>query len=680
MAEAVLFEVFLFAMGVTIVVTLCHALKIPTLIGFVFTGIVLGPSGFSVISNLPSAYQLTELASILLMFTIGLEFSIDKLKTLRPIFIKLGLTQVCLTAAVVSVGALLFFDLTVERAIVWGMAISLSSTALVLKLLRDHMDMRALHGQNSIGILLFQDVAVIPMMLLLPALSALREQSSPQGFVMDWQRAGLGVLSLVAVALSVYALARWVLPHLLTFAAKTKSNEVFFFALVFSVLGFGELFHWSGLSMSLGAFCAGLILSESHFGHQTRSIFNALRDTLLGLFFATVGMLLELSYLAENLLDVIALGAGLFVLKGSLIYAVTRFSRFSAKISWRTAFTVCQVGEFSLVLVSQARGLDLFMNEDTQLFLSVSILSMIATPFLYLFPIKFIRWQAARGHRDGSHETKKPSLPEQEVLADRDADVCPHCIVVGYGVVGQSVVQALKSFEIPAVVIEGDYDVFKRHKSDSAGNLGCEFIYGDAESAEVLHEAGIETACLVVLSVSSSSQTEMILNRLRHFRTELPIIVRAQYVREVAKIKSDPNLSFVVAEIETISEMLAKVLKVYGLNRDQIYDFTLTAKENLFNEAEVTSGHRFVAENYLDWRSTATSRPYMVRSQDACVGLSLKELALPNRFQVVVVDVVREGVGGVPPTADLTILSKDVLQLVGDAPAVQKAIHALEFG
>lgn len=624
MVERLLTEFFLLAAGVTVIVSLCHAARIPTLIGFIFTGVALGPSGLGVLKELPGAHSLTEIASIVLMFTIGLEFSLSRLLNLKAAFIRLGAVQVLVTTGVVAWAAHFFFDATAPRALVWGMAISLSSTALVLKLLHDHKEENSPHGQNALGVLLFQDVAVIPMMLSLPVLATLggnrastgqvqnglpltEHQTAPDDFWLAERLSGLsaqgsllaliqGAALLLCLVAIIRLLSGWGIPRLLERVSHTRSQEVFFFALVFLALGLGELFHYAGLSLSLGAFVAGVLVSESPFNLQSRSMFNGLRDTFLGVFFAAVGMMLDLAFLRENLAAVLGLGAGLFVLKLTLLLMICWLNRMPLSPAIYTALTVCQVGEFSFVMVSEALGKGLFTPIDSQYFLAVSILSMVFTPVLYgLAP-----WAA---HMQKGRARGK----SQQAAQAAGTDASGHTIVIGLGIAGRNVAEVLAAEGVKVVGIDCDYGALRSPKRQWAdpvpdgGDEKFQVVYGDAASGEVLHHAGLEGARLVVIAVSSPRALRHIAHRIRQIRSDIPVLARAHYLSDLKEIAPRARTHFVISELETAQKLLLQAMTEYGWPQQACAEFMESSQQRLLRHAELVSGHEF-----RNWPGCAT--------------------------------------------------------------------------
>ena len=665
MFDILIFDILVLSGAATIVVTVSSYLKLPTIVGFLFAGLIVGPKGLALVNNLPDAYSLTELAGIVLMFTIGLEFSIAKLKDLQRQFLRLGLPQVLLTIALVIGLGYLLTSIGGPRLIVWGFLISLSSTALVLKLLHDYRDFAAPHGQNSLGVLLFQDIAVIPMMLIMPLLVASHEPAN-----IDWQESLLWFGKLLGSVIFLWSVHKFALPFILERVLKTRSHELFFFTIIFACLGIAYLFHVIGLSMSLGAFVAGVIISESAFAHHTMSIFGSVRDTLLGIFFAAIGMLLDISFIGSHIVTVLAIGFCLFLLKFSLVFFLCRINRIPNATSIQTALTICQVGEFSFLLASRGVELGILSEIDNQYFLSISVLSMIGTPFLYLLAPKIAHFRPSLQWRSLAMHPEKEKLIEQ-INAASEVQRQPvkentvekprgHTIVIGYGIAGKNIVESLRFLELPFQIVEMNYELVKKQRQ-----LGLYTTFGDATKHEVLRHAGLETAKMVVIAVSSSQAIPHIIKAIRSVRSEIPILVRVHFVQDMKSIDLDPHMEAVVSEIETATELTAKVLKNYGVDASTIFDFTVRAKQDLTTVASLSSRQRYQIMSLPSWDALASIRPFVIESTHWACGKKLSELSIPKLAGISVVSVYRHGVGTTVPDGDYRLEAKDVMHLIG---------------
>jgi monovalent cation:H+ antiporter-2, CPA2 family len=673
----ILLEILILAGAATLITTISHYGKLPTIIGFVLTGIIIGPHGFRLVSNLPDAYSLTELASVILMFTIGLEFSLSKLRELKRQFLKLGATQVAGTIIIIMAIGLLFTDYPPKKVLLWSFMISLSSTALVLKLLHDYRDLNAPHGQNAVGILLFQDIIVIPMMLIMPLLAG---DGSGVGMV-SLNETMIWLLKVLGVSVFLYLSYKFGLMLIMERVVATRSHELFFFSIIFICLGVGYLFHSIGLSLSIGAFVAGALISESAFGHQTMAIFGALRDTFLGLFFAAIGMLLDIGFVAQNLLTVFGLGVGFFAIKSLVIIGVCLFNRTSLAVAIITALSITQVGEFSFLIVSEGVGLSILDNVDNQFFLAISVLSMVFTPFLYLLAPKlaqsrsFSHWQALSLNRENATLTQAIATADEKPIEKSDSHEYPHTIIIGFGIAGRNVVEALKSLEMPYRVIEANYEIVKESKLK-----GFDISFGDASREQVLKHAQLLRAKMVVIAISDSKSIPHIIRGIRVVRPDISIVVRTQYIRDIKDLKLDPRVSLVVAEIETATELVANVLRNYGVDSKQIYDYTLKARSQLSMHAEISSGDRYRVLNLPSWDTLASIRPFLIDGNDFANGKRIDHLALPQKTGGSIVSIFRAGIGTKIPKREFIIKEKDVVHIIASPEAFYAVESLLKTG
>lgn len=676
--ETLLFEILMVCLVATIVVTACHKLKLPTIVGFILTGMVIGPSALGLVSSLPSAYRLTEIVGVILMFTIGLEFSLSKLRELKQPFFRLGIPQVVLTCCVIIGGGYVLTDVPLPKLTLWGFAISLSSTALILKLLSDYGDMQTPLGRNTMGILIMQDIAVIPMLLLLPifahgqALSG-SEFGASVGLSFDravWLNYGTWFLKAFGVVVVLGLFARLGLPRVLEHVVQTRSQELFFFSIIFICLGTGALFHWLGLSQSLGAFVSGLIIAESAFARHTIVVFGSLRDTFLGAFFVTVGMLLDLQFLGGNLGTVVLIGAVFFVIKVGVTTLVCLVQKIPKATALLTGFTLCQVGEFSFLLVSSGTSLGIFDDRDSQYFMAASVLSMVATPFIYMYTPRLVhRYFALQWRGIGLAE---PALGDK-VEPVRDAVATT--IIIGCGIAGHNVAEALSALRISYHIIEMNYQTVK-----SLQARGYPISFGDATQKETLEHAGIAHARMVVIAASGSEVVGHMVHAIRALRPDLPIIVRAQYVRDLHHIGKDPGIRPVVAEIETAAELVAHVLKNYGVSPEIIFEYTAKVRTQLNSVAESVSGNRYADLDLPSWEVLASLRAVSVGEKDFAVQKTLTDLSLPQVVGASVVAVYRKGQGTIIPDGHFVVRSGDIIHLIGDSEKLDFAQDYLARG
>ncbi len=675
--SGIFLELLILFGAATLVATVCFWLKLPTIVGFIVAGMLVGPSGIGLVSSLPAADSLAEIAGVFLMFTIGLEFSFRKLIELRREFLKLGLLQVLLTVMLTAIVAHGVLGVSMPKGVFFGCLIALSSTALVMKLLQDARDVETPYGKSAVSILLFQDLAVIPMMLALPFLAAGGGVVSAVGASLGdslaefWSVRGalLTVGKVVGSLALLYTLSRYVIPLFFEKVVSTRSREVFFFCVLFLLLGVAYLFHLGGLSLGLGAFAAGMMVSESPYGRQVTADVVPMRDNFLGLFFASIGMLLDLNFVFTHLAMVLGLGLAGLAIKAFIGVIVCLFNRSPLSIAAIVALMIAQVGEFSFILASRGLDLGLFTKDEHQYFLSVSVLSMVFTPFLFRLAPKL----ALNARFGGSAWRAAGASPEGRGLRSTlKKGGVGHAIIIGFGIAGKNMAAAMDALGIHFQAIELNYDMVKKLKAE-----GVPVHFGDATRGDVLEHAGLGEAKLVVISVSGSKIVPHIIAEVRALRPDVQIIVRAQYLRELESIKRDPALDIVVAEVETSVELLARALKVYGVESDEIRSYMQQARQQLNTFAQMTSALQSPTLNLPSWEALSSIRPMRIGDQYAAVNRTLADLNLRERTGTSVVSIFRDGLGTTVPGGDFVFRPGDVAHLIGSPDGLADAERLL---
>lgn len=659
----------------TLVAIVSHFIRLPTIVAFIVAGIAAGPFGLKLVSHAPDANLMAEIAAVFLMFTIGLEFSFKRLLSLKREFLKLGFSQVTLTLGALTLIAVVGFAVPLKKAIFFGCLVTLSSTALILKLLYERREIETPYGRNALGILLFQDLAVIPMMIALPFLAT---QSSPLGSTLaapspDWW---LKVATLVG---GVFLGGRFVLPLVMDKVAHIRSREVFFFAVLFICLGAAYLFHHLGLSLSLGAFVAGMVIAESPYGRQATSDILPLRDNFLGLLFATVGMMLDLDFLYQYSGSVLLMSFSLFVVKMAVTLVACLLVRTPVKLALITSLMVCQVGEFSFILASNGLSQGLLSPIEHQHFLSVSILSMLATPLMFFFAHRFSfslpeQWNSLPIIKDIARTIESVN---QRVLAKTSASpltspsaetVAGHALLIGFGIANQNLASAFSALGLPFKIIEANYESVKKFQTQ---NLPINF--GDATSTEVLHHAGLEQARLVVIAVTGAPIVRAVVNAIRRLRPDIPIVVRIEYLRDASTIDRSGPMEVIVGEVEASVELLARSLKVFGVDSEVSYNFMTQTKNQLLTFAAIASELGGTHLNLPSWEALGAIRPLRITKDFGCINKALFELELPRSTGASVVAVYRQDLGTTIPGAEFVLLEGDVLHLVGSPQTLKDA-------
>ena len=684
--DQLLNDILILAGASTVFVSLCLRMNIPSIVGFILTGMVVGPSGLKLVTSLPDVKSLTEWVGMLLMFTIGLEFNRQKILELKHQLMRLGPAQVMGTIVVTAVLGHFLLGVPWQSLLLWGLLLSLSSTALVLKLLHDSRDTRSPHGQNSLGILVLQDIAVIPMLILLPLLAPTATQNAGFNYVDTFLWLGKALL-LVAAALVI---GRYLLPFLLATIVRRRSQELFFFAILFVGVAAGQAFHAFGLSASLGAFVAGLMIAESDFGHHTASVFVPLRDALLGLFFASVGTLIDFGFFWEKREVIFLLALGGFFCKSIVLFGVCRLFKASSATSIMTALTLAQVGEFSFILAARAVELGLMSKGENQYFMTISALSMVATPFMYRISPLVSRFSWSNIWTDVWSELRPKRLtklvvkqladpPEPPLQSPTESSLSPlhpaisPTIIIGFGIAGQNVAKALESLGVPIQVIEMNYTILKQKRRASR-----HMHFGDATRAEVLHHAGLSRARLVVITVSSDTSIPRIIQVIRQERPDIEIIVRVQFVRQAQALKVDSRTRVIVAEVETALELLSEVLRFYGAEEELLASLVSEARQTITAVTEIGSDRDGTSMTMPQWALGVSLTPFRVKQNDFICDKSLGSLNLPQHAGVSVAVIYREGLGAAVPHGDFIVAKGDVLHLlvVGqDLKRVREYLH-----
>lgn len=543
----------------TLVAVVFHVWKLPPIVAFFTAGALVGPHGFALIQSPPQVELMTEGAAILLMFTIGLEFSLKTFSEFRRPLILLGAGQVIATVVIFFGLFSSVFGLPFEKALFFSFMTSLSSTAVVLKLLSENRDLETPHGKAGLSILLSQDIAVIPMIITIPFLYKMNEMAAS---LLE------SILPITLIILTVlgalYLLNKYILPMVLVRVAQTKSREVFFFSLVFFVASIAYLMHLIGLSVSLGAFIAGMLIAGSAYGKQATADFVPLRDAFLGLFFVTIGMLLDLGFLFSHLHWILLIGIPLLAIKALIIFLVVWFAGNTGNISRVSSLLLFQLGEFSFILADQGLKLNLLNQMELQYFIAISILSLAITPLVYRYMSLLNNSALFNGLVPKRmsilmYKLRTRYLANISGNVDLEAisalhSIKPHVLLIGYGVAGRSLAKALKTLETTYSIIEANSETVRAFQNKEP------IIYGDASSPEILEQAGIEHCKLAVVVTSGISTLEPVIRSIRKLKEDIPIIARTNYILDLQRIKDIPLTDVIVSELETTLEIVSNTL------------------------------------------------------------------------------------------------------------------------
>lgn len=536
-------------------VMLAHRLKIPTLVGFLFTGIVIGPHALGFVRDMHSVTQMAEIGSVLLLFAVGLELSLSRIVRMGRYVIQGGVIQMLGTMGIVASVAIIA-GLRVNNAILWGALIALSSTAIILKIYADRGELDSSHGRVVVAILLFQDLCVVPLMVLMPILAGTQQGPS----------ALLRAVVVTVVATGALILAgRFIVPRFLEKVTTLRNAEIFTLCVLGIGLGAAFLTSRFGLSLALGAFLAGLVVSESEYGLQALSDVLPFRDAFSGIFFTSIGMLLNIQFFFQNALLVLAVALGVIVLKTVAGYFVVRFVKRSARAGIIVGLGLAQVGEFSFVLASVAATLGLLVGNEYQVFLGAAIVTMLAAPFLVAASADIADWLLSR---------RKVSTME---FATREARVvrplADHVIIVGYGLNGRNLARALRSAGIAYAVMDANGQKVRDARRDREP-----IFFGDGTRGEVLERIGIQRARMLVFAIASHQDEKRGIAVARHLNAKIHIVARTRYVSDMEELYSLGANEVVPEEFETSLEIFARVLRKYGITEGRIREMAEEAR------------------------------------------------------------------------------------------------------
>ncbi len=530
-----------------VVIALFRRLQLPPVLGYLCVGLLVGPTALDWVNDSPDLPDLAELGVVFLLFSLGLEFSLPKMLKLRHVVFGLGSLQVLLSTVVLG-GLLYAFGMGASTAFLLGAGLSLSSTAIVSKELTSLGEIFSRHGQNAIGVLLFQDVVAVLLLTLVPVFAG----SSDQAWY--WALpATLGKTVILFVGL-LFA-SRFVLPRLFHEVAASRSAELFVLLALVIVLLTAWLTHLLGLSPALGAFLAGMLLGESHYRHQIEADIRPFRDILLGLFFVSIGMLIDLQLFVHDGLLILGLTLALMLIKGAVVATLVKLRSSDGETAWRSGLALAQGGEFCFALMAQMQLNSLIPPDIAAYLLAATFCSMLLTPLLLRAAPKI----AAALHRKPNEEA------ELEEIAAQSAELHGHVVMCGYGRVGQSIGRFLRSENKHFVALDYDPDrIQEAAKGDSSVH------YGDARRGDLLRAIGLDRARLLVIAVDNTDVAMSVLEEARLITLEVPILVRIRDDSKLAELKA-AGATEVVPELLESSLMLAShALIMLGLSEKAV--------------------------------------------------------------------------------------------------------------
>jgi CPA2 family monovalent cation:H+ antiporter-2 len=620
----------------------------PSIVGFLIAGMLIGPFGFKLIAGFEEIKIMAEVGVILLLFTIGLEVSLKELMHVKKLLLAGGGLQVIFT---ILISALIFYflELPVHQAVFLGMLVSLSSTAIVLKLLSDKGDLETPQGKISLGILIFQDLAIVPMLLLVDTFGS--------GETVSF----LSILSRIGVAIIVVALilivAKYLAPRILYYLARSRSRELFTIGVLLFLLGTAYLTFTFGLSFALGAFIAGLILSESEYTPQIFSDILPFRDAFNSIFFVSVGLLLNIGFVINNPVEVAVSAVGIIIIKLVIIFIIVLLLRYPPRVAVLTGLGLAQIGEFSFILAQQ--GIDSgLMGNFSNLFISSTIFTMILTPFL-------IRISPRIAEKSQLITASK----KDEILTEKLAG---HVIIGGFGLNGKNLAKVLRETGISYIAIEMNTDTVKAEQQK-----GENIIYGDISRKEVLEKAIISTAKVLVIAISDRAVSKRIINLVKSLNEEIFVIVRTRFFSETEElIKLGANY-VIPEEFETSIQIFRKVLEQYHIPLNVILQQIALLRGESYRWMRSEKPTTDIFSHLEELLAAGITDTYYINNDNSHIGKTLGELNFRAITDATIIAIVREGKTISNPTAKDKLLANDTLVITGTHKSVDKGFQLL---
>ena len=533
-----------------IIVALFRRLNLPPVLGYLCVGVMVGPHGMGWIPDNADTRLLAEFGVVFLLFTVGLEVSLPQMVAMRRDVLGLGGSQVIVTAVCVALLAWLI-GLSPEASFVVGGVLALSSTAVVIKQLNEQLELSSRHGRLSLGVLLFQDAAVVPFLILIPALSGHGDNSVVLEIAITLAKGAIVIVTMMA-------LGHWMLRPLFHEIASSRSSELFTLTALLFALAAAWVTHFVGLSLALGAFLAGMLLGETEFRHQVEADIRPFRDVLLGLFFITIGMLFDISVLPGILGWVLLLLVTFVLFKSLLIMGLSMMMGATRGVAMRTGVVLAQGGEFGFALLALAYSQNLLDDRGMQVILAAMILSMALAPLL-------IRYNGAIAKRlcSESYATNREQIIEG--VAGYARDLNDHTIICGFGRIGQNISRFLEQDGFDYIAL--DLDPVRVREARSAGE---QVNYGDTTHAKILEAAGIARARAVVITFDDVHATIKVLNNVRSLRPDIPVLVRTGDDTNLERLQHEGATEVVPDTLEASMMLVSHLLFVLGVSVSNI--------------------------------------------------------------------------------------------------------------
>ncbi|MCJ7450970.1 MAG: cation:proton antiporter [Steroidobacteraceae bacterium] len=659
MAANVLSQILILLAGSVLVLSLVRRFALPPILGYLLVGMLLGPHALGLASDDESVAMLAEFGVVFLVFTLGLEFSLARMIAMKAEVLGIGGLQMVLVTAATGSCAWAF-GLEPVAAIVVGGALAMSSTAIIVRQLGEELEINRTHSRLAVGILLFQDLAFAPLLALATSLGQADQVVGPAWFL---NMAGRAVAALVVVLVA----GRWVLRPLFHEIARHRSSETFTLTVLFVVLGGAWATHALGLSMALGAFLAGMLLAETEFRHQTEAVIKPFQDILLGLFFVSVGMLLNLRLLVAQLPLILALLIGLLLLKAAIVTLIVRRFVPNARKALRTAIVVAMGGEFGFALLTLLLKGRMVDAEIVQPLLTAVALSMLVGPLLVRYNGRIADFILRR-------QSVEPSEAVLETVATRQLAERDHVIICGFGRVGQNLARVLEQRGLEYIAI--DQDPFRVRDARQAGDP---VVYGDTAETEVLRSLGLDRASVLVISFDSPETALRIVRRVRRLRADLPVLVRTEDDAKLDVLQAAGATEVIPATFETSLSLVSHVLLCLKVPAQEVLEVTENIRHDRYSILRNVFRKHDARHLDEDHPLRQQLRTVILPPGARAVGRTIRELKL-DEGEVRINGLRRDGIVGRNPDPETKLREGDVVILWGTPERLEQEESRLLMG
>jgi CPA2 family monovalent cation:H+ antiporter-2 len=635
---------------------LFYRMKQPVIIGYLIGGILVGPHALQFVSDAHVIEMLAEIGVILLMFALGLELSFSELKPVRRVAVIGGILQILITV-LLAVSATPLLGLSLGGGVLIGCILALSSTVIAIKVLMERGEIDSMHGRIALGLLIVQDLSVVPMMVMLPNLQ------DPQRFAV------LPLLVAVTKAVAVLGVIGWLgmrfLPPIMHRVAATRNKELFLLTGIAVCFGTAALTYSFGLSLALGAFLAGIVISESDHSHQVLADVLPLRDLFATVFFTSVGMLIDPAVLLHHLPAVAAVVVAIVLGKAALVTGLAKAFGYAGRTALAAGMSLAQIGEFSIVLGKMGEQMGIIPSETLAIILGSTLLSIVATPTMMQTSVPLYRLiTRIRGHQAVPGSPTGKGTARLEGLAD-------HVVICGFGRVGHNLGEVLLRHQIPVLVIDIDQNVISRLRTQ-----GIHCLYGDASNREVLRHASLPLARAVVIALPDPMSCRLALEHAKELNPAVDVVVRAHRTDDVSTLYAQGADQVIQPEFEASIEAIRYTLTKLGYSPREIHLYAAKIRRaryrqflDDFRPDEVPDLIDAFAEQDLHWIDIA--------AEAAVTGQSLKEAAIRSRTGAAILAVRRDGQILANPDPDLVLCAGDAVLVMGEAPQVSRLTSLL---